>query len=403
MNTKDWQRAKEHKGIYAQNGSVHTSVIYTEDNQNRKIIKMSPIYKEVKTLSDYFRILKEIHDENKKFDDENKNDLFFYRGQSDINWLFVPSILRKKEDIKREHILYKEFHRRFYERFDACKTMLEEEVLMQHYGVGARCLDLIENPLVALWGACYEELGNKKSTTVGEVSVWKLNLYNDELKAYDSSTVSVIANTAKMNSEHFSLGHLEAAYHKEHPTEMTDFIYLKDILRRTCVVRPKYNNDRIRNQQGAFAIVNLNKMIDIDGRFRKKTGVSVEAFEKFILAYNSDSDDDDKINISRLRDGSIRMPGANFSNLSSWDIWFEKLCTDESNFVDFYDMYHYLYNKTPNQKNICTPFYIVVPSDSKKSILEELKYLNITKAYMYPEIESVAKEMKEDFGLKGYN
>lgn len=405
MTTRpDYISAKEHKGIYSPSaGSICASTIFTEDCHARKIIKTTPIIKKVTCLAEFFKVLKDIHTQNKnenKKNNLNTCDLFFYRGQANVNWNYLPTILRSEANIKRENILFKEFHRRFYERFDACKTALEEEVLMQHYGVGSRCLDLMENPLVALWAACEFDPNEKNPETFGEVSLWKLNLYDDELKAYDSSTVSVIADTAKQNSECFSLGHIEMEYHKEHPTEMTDFIYLKDILWRSAVVRPKYNNDRIRNQQGAFAIVNLNKMIDGNGDFKRKTKVSIEDFERFVLEHDSETNDSKKINIRRLRDGTIRMSGADFSKLDSWDIWFQKMPAEKTKFVDFYDLYKYMYNSTSNRNNERTPVYIVIPPEAKKGIMEELKYLNITAAYIYPEIENVSKEMKEDFGLE---
>lgn len=392
----DYLDAKNHKGIYSDGGSVRTCSIFVEDERARKTVRMQPIFKQVTCLAEYFNALKKIHDENKKIAKENECDLFLYRGQANVNWLYMPSILRSKDDIKREHILFKEFHRRFFEKFDFCKTALEEEVLMQHFGIGSRCLDLMENPLIALWAACELDSEEKNKNFFGEVSIWKLNLYDDELKSYDSSTVSVIANTAKQKADEFSLGHIEIEYHKEHPTEMTDFIYIKDILRHTAIVRPKYNNDRIKNQQGAFAIMNLNEMIDENKEFYHKTGVTVQDFQKFVL---NRSKNEKEVNIARLRDGTIKMPGANFSKLTSWDLWFKKIAAQESNFVDFFDLYKYLYNKAPNQ-NVRTRFYIIIPPKAKESIIEELKYLNITTAYIYPEIENVAKEMKKDFGLE---
>lgn len=155
----------------------------------------------------------------------------------------------------------------------------------------------MENPLIALWAACELDSEEKNKNFFGEVSIWKLNLYDDELKSYDSSTVSVITNTAKQKADEFSLGHIEIEYHKEHPTEMTDFIYIKDILRRTAIVRPKYNNDRIKNQQGAFAIMNLNEMIDENKEFYHKTGVTVQDFQEFVL---NRSKNEKEVNIARL-------------------------------------------------------------------------------------------------------
>ena len=50
---------------------------------------------------------------------------------------------------------------------DSFKTLFDEEVLMQHYQVGSRCLDLLENPLMALWAACETDSNSDFKETFG--------------------------------------------------------------------------------------------------------------------------------------------------------------------------------------------------------------------------------------------
>ena len=403
MNGNSFQSLKQ-KGIQQDGNYVKTSPFYAEGNGTKKDVRYSPKIKEIRTLAEFFALLKEIHDKNEsrlKSDEKECGSLFLYRGQGNVNFNYSPTILRLGKHINREHLLQKEFHRRFFEKMDNFKTIFDEEVLMQHYGVGSRCLDLLENPLAALWAACETDSTKEFEKTFGEVSFWCLDNEDDDLKVHDSSTVSIIANTA-ICEPHFSLGHLEINYHKEHPTEMADFIYLKDIIRRTVVARPKYNNIHFTYQQNCFAIMNLNKLVDDDGKFYKKFGITVERFSDYILnaeILNKDKDYEYQYpNVKHLRENKHTL-NADFSKLTSWDLWFDKEVPDNSTFVDTFDLYRYMYNDS-SLKNERIPIFAVVPPDAKKSLLKELEYMNITDAAIYPDMEHIAKELQKKFALQ---
>jgi len=407
MNGEPFSSQKQ-KGIWSENGTICTESFKSEGRGTALDIHILPEYQEVTCLADFFKLLKEIHDENEERlneeTDENRKacgSLFLYRGQRNINWAEYPPMLRHKENLMREQLVLKEFHRQFYETFDTCQTMLEEEVLLQHYGSFGRCMDLLEHPLIALWAACGIPDDKNEDDEPGQVTFWCLDRVADELKTYDSSTVSVITNTAKMEYEFF-LGDLERAYHREHPTAIADFIFIKDVLRRSAIVRPKYNNQRIRNQQTCFAISNLNKLIDDNGDFQRKFGVSVEAFTDYILnaeVLNADKSIEYQYpNLIRLREGKHTLNGADFSGLFEWDLRFQKMTPKESSFVDALDLYKYMYTR-PAGQNERIPVYAVVPAKCKEGIRKELSYLNITEAFIYPEMANVSKEMRHIFSL----
>ena len=383
------------KGFADINGKIQTQTIIIEDETCKKTVRLTPIIEEINSLSDYMGLLKEIHTQN-----ENRLDskgikcgsYFFYRGQNNIEFSYNPTALRFPNNITCEHLISKEYHRQLYELFDECKNAMEEQVHMQHYGVGSRILDLPENPLIALWAACLSAKNEKGEEQYGEVSIWCLDRLNDKLKAFDSSTVSVLANTSKCEYE-FSLGHLETFYHKEHPSNIRDFIYLKDVLRSSVVVRPKYTNPRIKNQWSAFLIVNLNKIIDEKNQFKNKFGITVEEFSKFILESKED------INVKNIREGKIKIPNMkNPHQLTSWDLWFKKAHQDEMPFIDSYDYYKYMYNSSFEKKEI-RPYFAVIPGESKESILKELEYLGVTESYIFPEREKISNDIKKIFGL----
>ena len=277
--------ALDRKGFAAVNGKLQIKPIIIEDETCKKTIKFYPIIKQITSLSDYMALLREIHTQNEnrlKSKGRKCGSYFFYRGQANILYSYNPTILRKNESIEREHLVAKEYHRQLYELFDECKNAMEEQVHMQHYEVGSRILDLPENPLIALWAACLSAKNEDGQDQFGEVSIWCLDRLDDKLKAFDSSTVSVLANTSKCEQE-FSLGHLENFYHNEYPSNFRDFIYIKDVLRSSVVVRPKYTNPRIKNQWSAFLLVNLNKMVDENNQFKNKFGITVQEVSDFVL------------------------------------------------------------------------------------------------------------------------
>ena len=403
MNGKNFDPLYQ-KGI---NSSLKTITFYSEGIGTECNVKISPNYRIITSLSEYFDLLNEVHTYNEKRLEQNDKDcgsLFLYRGQGNVDFNYSPTVLRSAKHLKREHLLIREFHRHFFEKMDSFKTTLDDEVLMQHYGVGSRLLDLLEHPLMALWAACESESNSDFINTYGEVSIWCIDNDDSDLKNYDSSTISVLVNTAKCE-DYFSLSHIEAEYHREHPTNMTDFIYLKDMIRRSVVVRPKYNSIRIKGQQSCFAVMNLNKLVDHDNNFAEKFKISIEEFQDYILnaeVLNKNKPTPYKYpNVQRLRDG-LHTLNADFSKLNSWDLWFEKQIPDDTPYVDTFDLYKYLYSNSTAQENEIRPIYAIIPPNSKQNILKELRYMHITDATVYPDMEHVAKELLNTYSLEEF-
>ena len=133
-------------------------------------------------------------DEIKKLESKNGNSIF-YRGHSDKTYDLEPSIYRK--DKKTNKLLYIENEDKIYRETIAKvpydfngKNTIESLVLMQHYGVPTRILDLTTNPLVALYFAC---VGNENED--GEVIVF--DIPEESICYIDSDKVTILANLAK--------------------------------------------------------------------------------------------------------------------------------------------------------------------------------------------------------------
>lgn len=92
---------------------------------------------------------------------EQGNDTLLYRGHSDAEYKFIPTVYRKNsagESFRAvEHHLFEDMLRRDHTTFANDKTMFEKLVRMQHYGLPTRLLDLTHSPLIALYFACEDE------------------------------------------------------------------------------------------------------------------------------------------------------------------------------------------------------------------------------------------------------
>lgn len=192
------------------------------------------------------------------------NFFYFFRGHSDTAFKLQPSIYRSKKFITHEDIIFKEAMLRTPHEFVNEKTTLEKLVKIQHYGVPTRLLDITSNPLVALYFAC-----NQFNWRDGKVIVFKIP--KNEIKYYDSDTVSILSNLCKRPHTFNLKGKLEldrSEFNDEEDVqyllheireEKSYFLPLinpKD-LGRVLAVKVKYNNNRIVRQDGAFLIFGI--------------------------------------------------------------------------------------------------------------------------------------------------
>lgn len=70
---------------------------------------------------------------------------YFYRGHAEDTYLLEPSIYRDDGYIENEHIFFREFIAKNPSYFNDCKYAVDYLVMMQHYELPTRLLDLTTN------------------------------------------------------------------------------------------------------------------------------------------------------------------------------------------------------------------------------------------------------------------
>lgn len=372
----DFDKAKEIKGY----GSYEKGVSYKEIKKIKIVdsqLKVKP--KVITTLSDYIRYIEKL--------ESSYTNPIFYRGQTNANYLLKPASLRVNP--KNEHLMIEAFCRKFYSEMNHCNSSMEKLMIMQHYQLPTRCLDVSENPLMALYFACSHMKKFRTRTipldeeTWGEIILFREPQIEDKkperLKTIESSNISIMANTAFME-DIFSLWHLGIRW--KHDVDIghdEKYIDLRSIISRSYIVRVPQTNARIKNQQGAFIMANANVVYD-----EEQEGINQELTETILAK-------DYYTYYDLYKDKLIE----NLSKKKTWLFKFQKIKPYEENEIskfktDPFDLRRLFYKKNGSQR------VILIPPEAKPKLLKELARLNITEDFVYPDMDNVANEISEN-------
>lgn len=192
---------------------------------------------------------------------------FYYRGHSDVNYLLIPSIMRKKTWLEQECNMYNELIIECPEDFIHCPTHLDKLVHMQHYGLPTRLLDITRNPLVALYFACVSSTGKNGEVIVFSVEQEKIKYPGSDtatvlssiplFKRKDKDDFAAWAADSSINQDEFNQRAIRLLHEvKLEKPAFRDGIVKEDIL-NCFFVQSEKRNKRIIKQDGAFIICGL--------------------------------------------------------------------------------------------------------------------------------------------------
>lgn len=272
----------------------------------------------------------------------NDGYMFYFRGEGNDSWELQPYIMRKEKAILRnkEGEMLLDLMSQRPEDFIGASSALSQWVIAQHHGLKTRLLDITRNPLVALFHACEHPLdlnGNILHVNgILHIFVVPKNI----VRAFDSDAVSVITNLAK----------LPRSQQDRLMGQMMDFTKIpaeKIVFDRTNeyfhIMDRLYHH--IRQEKPHF-----RERIDIKDFFRVFVVEPQQSFERI-----------------RVQSGAFL--------LSAFHERFEK--------------------EEILKLNKSTPLYhhyeLTVPVDKKNKIVDELKFLNITREVLFPGLDTAAE------------
>lgn len=179
----------------------------------------------------------------------NTNSMSLYRGQSNYAWHLEPAVYRNNQ-FPYESLYIKELERKNPSEF-VNQSNFDKLVKMQHYGLPTRLLDVTFNPLVALYFACENHFDTDGafyyfSTPTFWEDNWAIQIVTDYIMEPTNYVDELI------EQEFYRLPSVF-----QNPNDAKSTI-LHTLAVPAHAILPKYTNQRIQQQSGAFLLFGMS-------------------------------------------------------------------------------------------------------------------------------------------------
>ena len=105
--------------------------------------------KPISTIADLLDNLK--HVERNGLEGHRNGVRYYYRGEPEVYESGATPSIGRKGRLKRESQIFREAERRLPDEFASCKSTFEKLVLMQHYQIPTRIMDITTSALQAVF------------------------------------------------------------------------------------------------------------------------------------------------------------------------------------------------------------------------------------------------------------
>lgn len=254
--------------------------------------QFSDVNTSAESLEDVLNIVRTIRT---RYEDLGVELRYYFRGESENIWPLQPSAMRDPILAASESAMLTELMTRRPDEFNTYGPAVGQWMIAQHHGLKTRFLDISSNPLVSLFHATTPLPSDEDDESDSTGGLFRIFATPPNLvKAFNSDTISIIANFAKLtSSEQAALSGNQKNQSFDAPSYSAAMERLCQLIQsekpyfapridprdfyRVCVVEPQRSSERIRAQSGAFLLSAFHQTFERSVILDRNNGIPIYA------------------------------------------------------------------------------------------------------------------------------